>query len=370
MYVRAVTGYFRAERIMMMNKLLFLLPVVTLSCAGPGAEPDPMPPPVQREVNLYTHRHYDTDKALFATFTERTGIAVNVIQAGDDELMARLEAEGAKSPCDLFITADAGRLGLARERGLLRPSSSKVLAANIPAHLRDPEGYWYGLTMRARIVAYNKNKVDPNTIRTYDDLTAPAWKGRLLVRSSENVYNQSLVAAMIEHRGEEATSAWCKGIVANMARDPKGGDTDQLLAIAEGIGDLAIVNSYYVGKLLASEDPEKQKAREVIAVHLPVFGPGADGTVPSGTHVNVSGGGIATHAPHEAEAIALLEFLSSDEAQKLFAEGNKEYPVKEGIPIAKELQLFGELTMDRLNLAVLGQRNSEAVKILDGAGWR
>ncbi len=319
--------------------------------------------PVERVVNLYSHRHYDTDKELFALFTERTGIEVNIVQAGDDELMARLEAEGAKSQCDLFITADAGRLGLAQQRGLLQPVRSKVLEANIPAHLRDPEGHWFGLTMRARVIAYNKQKVNGSDLGTYAALTDPKWKGRLLVRSSENVYNQSLVAAMIERSGEQAAYDWAKDIVANMARQPQGGDTDQLLAVAEGIGDVAIVNSYYVGKLMAGTEPEKQRARDVLAVAFPSMGG-------HGTHVNVSGGGVARHAPNPENAIALLEFLISDEAQALFAGGNKEYPVKPGIPIPAELAAFGEFTADTLDLVVLARNNAQAVKIMTAAGWR
>lgn len=314
-------------------------------------------------VNIYSHRHYDTDKELLAMFTERTGITVNLVQAGDDELMARLEAEGTKSPCDLFITADAGRLGSAKSRGLLQPVQSDVLRANIPPHFRDPEGYWYGLTVRARVIAYNKQRIDPGTLDEYADLIGPEWHGRVLVRSSENVYNQSLMAAMIEHQGARAAEEWAKGIATNMARAPKGGDTDQLLALAEGIGDVAIANSYYIAKLMGGNAPEHQRAREVIGVIFPSL----DG---HGTHVNVSGGGVAKYAPHPENAIALLEFLVSDEAQALFAEGNKEYPVKEGVAVPAELQAFGEFTADTLNLTVLGKNNAEAVKIMTSAGWR
>ncbi|HRH70782.1 MAG TPA: Fe(3+) ABC transporter substrate-binding protein [Flavobacteriales bacterium] len=346
-----------------MEKTLFLLPLLLAACGTPAPAPEPAPVAETRMVNVYSHRHYDVDKQLFTQFTEKTGIQVNVIQAGDDEIMARLEQEGEKSPCDIFITADAGRLGLARSRGLLQPTKSEVLDANIPAALRDPEGYWFGLTMRARVIAFNKEKVKPEQIHTYADLTAAKWKGKVLVRSSENVYNQSLLAAMIAHDGPEAAEAWAKGIVANMAREPKGGDTDQLLAIAEGIGDVAIANSYYIGKLMASDEPEKQKAKGMIGVLFPTMGA-------HGTHANVSGGGIAKYAPNPSEAMALLEFLSGDEAQKLFAEGNKEYPVKPGIAPAPELAAFGTFTPDSLNLEALARFNAEAVKRFDAAGWR
>ncbi|MBL7964175.1 MAG: Fe(3+) ABC transporter substrate-binding protein [Flavobacteriales bacterium] len=341
----------------------YMVPFMLLIAACQSPEKGPETRYAPREVNVYSHRHYDVDKQLFALFTERTGIVVNVVQAGDDELLARLEAEGAKSPCDVMITADAGRLGLARSRGLLQATQSNVLAAAIPAHLRDPEGYWFGLTMRARVVAYDKTKVKPEEIADYADLTKPRFKGKVLVRSAENVYNQSLLAAMIAHEGADAATAWAKGIVTNMARDPQGGDTDQLLAVAEGLGEVAIANSYYVGKLMASTEPEKQKARERLGVLFPVMST-------HGTHVNVSGGGVARYAPHPAEAMALLEFLAGEEAQRLFSEGNKEYPVRPGVPVASELQAFGPFTADTLNLEALARLNAEAVKVFDAAGWR
>ncbi|MDQ3100465.1 MAG: Fe(3+) ABC transporter substrate-binding protein [Bacteroidota bacterium] len=344
--------------------LLFFLAFVACSEKA-NNDPEQNQPEVRspREVNLYSHRHYETDGQLFTLFTQHTGIKVNIVQAGDDELMARLEAEGSKSPCDLFITADAGRLGSATSRGLLQPVNSQVLDSNIPSRYRDPQGHWYGLTMRARVIAYNKQKVDPTAIDDYFDLTRTEWRGRILVRSSENVYNQSLMGALIENTGQDSAGLWAKGIVRNMARQPIGGDTDQLLAVAEGIGDVAIANSYYIGKLMAGNEPEKQRAREVLGVIFPRI-PGG------GTHVNISGGGVARYAPHKKEAIELLEFLSGDEAQAIFAEGNQEYPVKMGTPIPKELAAFGEFTPDTLNLAVLGSNNADAVKILEAAGWR
>lgn len=323
----------------------------------------PAPSAEATEVNVYTHRHYASDKQLFERFTELTGVRVNVVQAGDDELMARLEAEGRNSPCDVFITADAGRLGLAKNRGLLRPARSQVLEANIPAALRDPEGHWYGLTRRARLVAYHKDKVDGTSIATWDDLTKAEWKGRVLARSAENIYNQSLVAAMIAHQGPDATLAWARGIVGNLARDPVGGDTDQLLAVAEGIGDVAIANSYYIAKLMASEDPAHQKAKAVLRVAFPTIGG-------HGVHVNVSGGGVAKYAPHPEAAVRLLEFLSGPEAQALFAQGNKEYPVLPDTPWPAELEAFGPFEADGLGLDALNKFNSEASKVLQAAGWR
>ena len=341
------------------------LPLIALLAASCGAPPptEEATTPEPRVVNIYSHRHYDVDKELFTQFTERTGIEVNVVQAGDDELMARLQQEGANSPCDILMTSDAGRLGAAKARGLLQPVESAELQRIVPANLRDPDGHWYGLTVRARVFAYNKDKVDPARLATYDALTAPEWRGRVLVRSAENVYNQSLVAAMIAHNGEEAAMSWCRGIVKNMARDPKGGDTDQLLAVAEGIGDVAIANTYYIGKLMASDEPEKQKAKAVLGVAFPILGDHR-------THVNVSGAGVAAHAPNKAEAVALLEFLVSEDAQSLFAEGNKEYPVRPGVPWAQELEAFGKFRMDSLNLEALARLNPEAVKTMGMAEWK
>lgn len=339
-----------------MKKDLLLGGILLLAgCAAPATD--------AKVVNVYTHRHYETDQQLFDRFTEETGIRVNVVMADDDELLSRLEAEGVNSPADVIITADAGRLGLAKQRGFLKPERDSLIEANVPPHLRDPEGNWFGFTMRARVVAYDRNKVKPEEILTYNDLCSPRFKGQILVRPSEHVYNQSLVAAMIAHDGPDSALTWCKGIVANMAREPKGSDTDQLLAIGEGLGSVAIVNSYYIGKLMNSDDPARQKAKGMIAVAFPMM-PG------HGTHVNVSGGGVAAHAKHEANALKLLEFLCSDEAQAAFADGNMEYPAKPGIPAAATLQGFGKLRPDTLDLSMLGKYNAEAVKVLDASGWR
>lgn len=349
-----------------MKKLLPLLPLLFTACGGSdstSATTTADSTATTGEVNVYSHRHYDSDKQVFARFTELTGIKVNLLSAGDDDLLSRIEAEGANTPGDVLITADAGRLGLAKQRGLFQNVRNEVLDRNIPAFLRDPDGAWFGFSTRARVFAYNKNKVSPTDLATYDAITAPAFKGRVLARTSEHVYNQSLVASMIAHHGRDAALAWCKGVVKNFAREPKGSDTDQLLAIAEGIGDVAIVNSYYVGKLMNSEDPAKQKARSVLAVAYP----DSNG---HGTHFNVSGGGVIKHAKNRQNAIALLEFLSSDEAQRAFAEGNMEFPVKPGIPAAATLQAFGPYTTDTLNLSLLSTNNAEAVKVLSESGWR
>lgn len=350
----------------MMKTIVPCLAVLVLAgCTPPAGNND------GNVVRVYTHRHYDTDKELFAEFEQETGIRVEVIMAGDDELLSRLEAEGANSPADVIITADAGRLGLAALKGFLKPVQDSVLAANIPAHFRDPQGRWFGFTMRARVVAYDRNKVKPGELRTYHDLLSPRFKGQVLVRPGDNVYNQSLVAGMIAHWGADSARRWCEGVVANLARPPKGSDTDQLLAIGEGLGSVAIVNSYYIGKLMKSEDPARQKARNAIAVALPWLEAGSDsGTAVIGTHVNISGGGVAAHAKHEANAIALLRFLSGDRAQAAFADGNMEYPVKPGIPASGVLMGFGRLVPDTLDLSLLGANNAGAVKVLEAAGWQ
>jgi len=251
----------------------------------------------------------------------------------------------------------------AKERGLLQPIQSEVLNANIPVNLRDSEGYWYSLTQRGRVIVYNKAKVKASELSTYEDLTSAKWKKRILVRPSDNIYNQSLLASIIAHKGEEAALQWAKGIVANMAREPKGNDRDQIYAVANGEGDVAIVNTYYLGQMLNSKEAADTIAAQKIGIFFP-------NQADRGTHVNVSGGGVAKYAPHKANAIKLLEFLSSDEAQKVFAEGNQEYPVKFGVPLSATLASWGTFKSDTLSIAELGRLNATAVKIFDAAGWK
>jgi iron(III) transport system substrate-binding protein len=315
------------------------------------------------EVNVYSHRHYDVDRQLFERFTQETGIRVNVVSGSADELITRLQTEGASSPADVLITVDAGRLHRARERGLLQPVSTPMLEANVPERYRDPQGYWYGLTTRARVLVYARDRVDPAEIATYEALAEPRWRGRVLVRSSENVYNQSQMASLIAAEGEEAAERWARGIAQNLARSPSGGDTDQVKAVAAGVGDVAISNSYYVAKLAESQDPEEQRVYQQVGV---VF-PNQNGR---GTHVNVSGAGVTAHAPNRDNAVRLLEFLSNDEAQRLWAEGNQEYPVKPGIPASEVLRGWGEFRAESLDLNRLGELNPRAVILFDRAGWR
>jgi iron(III) transport system substrate-binding protein len=314
-------------------------------------------------VNVYSHRHYDIDRQLFERFTQETGITVNVVSASADELITRLETEGAASPADVLITVDAGRLHRAKERNLLQPVRTDVLESNVPARYRDPEGYWYGLTVRARVLVYAKARVNPDEIPTYEALAQPAWRGRVLVRSSENVYNQSQLAAMIAEVGESAALQWAEAIARNLARPPSGGDTDQVKAVAAGAGDVAISNTYYVARLAASDDAEERRVYEQVGVVFP-------NQNDRGTHVNVSGAGVTANAPNRENAVRLLEFMVSEEAQRMWAEGNQEYPVRPGVAMSSVLQGWGDFRADTLSLSRLGELNSQAVMLFDRARWR
>jgi iron(III) transport system substrate-binding protein len=315
------------------------------------------------EVNVYTHRHYKADQLLFDRFTKATGIEVNVLKASADELMVRMEQEGVNCPADLLVTVDAGRLVRAQKKGLLQAIRSVELEANIPEHLKDEEGYWFGQTIRARLLVYSKERVNPAELSTYAALTDPKWKGKLLVRSSENIYNRSLLASMIANEGAENAQQWAAGIVANMGRHPKGNDRDQVKAIVAGIGDVAIVNSYYIGKLLTSEDIEEVKVGQAVGVFFP------DQEV-RGTHINISGAGVAAYAPNKENAILLLEFMAGEEAQQLFAEANHEYPVRPGISASELLLSWGNFKSDELDMRALGYYNEEAARIFDVVGWK
>jgi iron(III) transport system substrate-binding protein len=314
-------------------------------------------------VNVYSHRHYDADQLLFDRFQELTGIEVRVVTATADELITRLEREGAASPADILITVDAGRLHRAKELGLLRPVTSQVLSEVVPASLRDPEGYWFGLTKRARILVYAPDRVSANELSTYESLADPSWAGRVLVRSSDNIYNQSLLASIVAADGPDAAEAWAAAVVENLARPPQGNDTDLVLDVAAGIGDVAIVNTYYVGRLLHDPDPSVRQLAETVRVFFP-------NQNDRGAHVNVSGAGVTASSPNPENAVRLLEFLVSEEAQRVFAEVIFEYPVRADVPWVPTLTEWGEFRADTLNLRRLGELNSEAVMIFDRAGWR
>lgn len=302
-------------------------------------------------------------KPLLERFTAQTGIKVNLVSGGADELLQRLQREGRNSPADVLLTVDAGRLYRAREAKLLAPVGSDVLVQRVPAKFRDPDGYWFGLSQRARPIMYARERVDPGELSTYEALTEPQWKGRICIRSSNNIYNQSLVASMIASLGAERTQAWAEGLVKNLARPPRGGDRDQIMAVAAGMCDIAVANTYYLAMMLNGSDANQQAAAQKVAV----FWPNQDGR---GTHVNISGIGLTTAAPNRANGVRLMEFLVSDEAQRWYAEGNQEYPVVEGVPLSETLEAWGEFKADDLNLSLLGQYNAAAVRLMDRAGWR
>jgi iron(III) transport system substrate-binding protein len=314
------------------------------------------------ELNIYSARQEALIKPQLDAFTEETGVKVNLVTGDAKELVQRLKSEAANSPADLLFTADAGNLYAAATDGLCQKIQSGALTSSIPAAYRDPDGAWFGLGIRARPIFYVPGKVDPGEIKSYEDLADPKWKGRILVRSSSHIYNQSLLASLIAHDGAEAAEAWAKGVAANLARKPQGGDRDQIKAAAAGEGDVVIANSYYYAQMLTSDDPQEREAAQKLKVIWPNQGD-------RGTHVNVSGACVTAHAPHRDEAVKLLEFLVSDEAQKIYAEKGQEFPVKAGISPSETLRGLGAFKADELNLAELGKHNAEAVRIFDRVGW-
>jgi iron(III) transport system substrate-binding protein len=315
------------------------------------------------DVNVYSSRHYDTDRDLYDGFTRETGTRVRLIEGTEDALLERLRTEGPNSPADVLITVDASRLWRARQAGLLQPTSSAVLEARVPASLRDPEGYWFGLSKRARVIMYDRAQGLPAGVARYEDLAAPGLRGTICVRSSAHPYNISLAGSVLAANGPGTLEEWAKGVVANMARAPQGGDTPQILAVAAGQCRLAISNTYYLGRLLNSSKPEERAAAQKIGVLFP-------NQADRGTHVNVSGAGVARHAPNRDAAVKFIEYLTSERAQKLFAEGNFEYPVVAGVAPHPTLVAFGPFKEDSLNAATYGANGPEALQVMQRAGWR
>lgn len=315
-------------------------------------------------LNLYSARHYNTDEALYGNFADLSGVKINRIDAEPDPLVERLRAEGDKSPCDVFITTDAGRIERARQMGLLQPVSSEVLTKAVPAHLRDPDNNWFGFSKRARVILYNKEKVTAGDApKNYEDLADPKWKGKVLIRTSGHIYNQSLVGSMLAADGLEETEAWAKGVAANLARAPRGGDTDQIKGVAAGEAELCVVNTYYYVNLMRSKKPEDRDVAAKVGLVFP-------NQSNRGTHVNISGGAVARYAPNREVAIKFLEYLVSPQAQKYFAEGNSEYPVVSSVGLSAELKSLGPYKEDQLNARTFAQNNAEALKIMDRAGWK
>ena len=315
-------------------------------------------------LNLYSSRHYQTDEALYTNFTKVTGIKINRIEGGEDPLIERIRNEGERSPADVLITVDAGRLWRAEQMGLFQPVKSATLDSRIPANLREPSGLWYGFSTRARVIAYNKANVKAGEIRNYEDLADAKWKGRVCMRSSTNIYNLSLLGAIIDHLGEAKAEAWAKGVRANLAQDPKGGDTDQLKAVAAGQCDVTISNQYYYARLLRSDKPDERQTGEKIGIVFP-------NQATWGTHVNISGAGVLRNAPHRDAAVKFLEYLASDDAQRYFADGNNEWPVVASVRIDNPvLKMLGDFKRDPLNVAVLGKNQPSSQKVYDRVAWK
>ncbi len=315
------------------------------------------------ELNLYTSRHYQTDEALYENFTKASGIKINRIEGKGNALLERLKSEGANSPADVFLTVDAGMLWRADQAGLFQPVKSAVLDEKIPANLRHPEGHWFGFSTRARLIFYNKANVKEGEITAYEDLADPKWKDRVCIRSSSNIYNQSLVSSIIVANGSDGAEAWAKGVVGNFARDPQGGDTDQIRAVAAGECDVAVANSYYYVRLMTKPKDKDKGVADKVGVVFPNQGD-------RGTHVNVSGGGVLRNAPHKEAAVKFLEYLVSDEAQRYFADGNNEYPVVNGVPPNGPLAQLGSFEVDQINVAAYGDKQPDAQKLMDRAGWK
>jgi iron(III) transport system substrate-binding protein len=316
------------------------------------------------ELNLYSSRHYDTDERLYTRFEEMTGIKINRLEDKADALIERMKAEGAQSPADILLTVDAGRLWRADEGGLLQPVQSEVLESRIPAWLRHPDGHWYGFSQRIRILFYDKDKVDPMDIATYESLADPKMKGKVCTRSSGNIYMLSLMAAIIEHQGADKAKAWAEGVWNNRARDPAGGDTDQLRGIVSGECAVAVSNTYYFARALRTD------VRGLDGEAMARIGWVFPNQATTGAHSNISGAGVAKHAPNRENAIKFMEYLASDEAQEYFSAGNDEYPAVMGVGLSPSVAKLGIFRSDTLNLSALGENQAEAQRIYDQVGYK
>ena len=317
------------------------------------------------EVNLYSQRHYSVDELQYENFTKLTGIKVNVIKANADELIERLKNEGDKSPADLFISVDAGKLQRAADLNLLQKVSNTTINTNVSKDLIDINGYWTPITYRARIIVYSNERVNKSDLSTYEDLANEKWKGRILVRSSSNAYNQALMSSIVANLGSDIANDWSEGVVKNFARDPKGSDRDQVKAIAAGQGDIAIVNSYYIGLLLSSQKEEELDAGRSVSVFFP-----NQGDNERGSHINVSGVGLAKYSPNKENAIKLMEYLTSEEAQNTYVNNSYEYAANPNVKPSKIVQDWGTFKTDKLDLNMLGKFREEAIRIFDKTGWK
>lgn len=346
---------------MLKNISLFVVSVFVLISCGENKKQE-VSTNESKEITIYTHRHYDSDKTIFANFEKETGIKVNVVKANADELLQKLEAEGKQSPADVLLTIDAGRLVRAKQKDLLQAAQSEIIEKSVPENLRDDENFWFSLTKRARIIVYDKNKVNPEDLSTYEDLTNPKWNGKVLIRSSSNIYNQSLLASIIANNGQDSAKQWAAGLVQNMARVPKGNDRDQVKAILAGEGEIGIINTYYLGKLINSKDSLEVEAGNSVGVFFL-------NQKDRGAHINVSGIGVAKHAPNKEHAIKFIEYLVSKDVQEIFAKANYEYPVNKEASASDLLKSWGDFKEDNLPLSKLGELNKEAVIIFDEVAW-
>lgn len=320
----------------------------------------------KQQINLYSSRHYNTDQKLYTDFEKQTGIKVNLIEGKGEELLQRIKSEGRNSPADIFLTADVGNIWQAQQAGIFSAVNSSILNQRIPSTLRDTaKNEWFGFSTRVRVIMYRKGKVNPSQLSTYQDLANPKWRGKLIMRTSSNIYNQSLTAWLLGIDGQAKTEQWAKGVVANFARQPQGGDRDQFEAVAAGIADLTVANTYYLGAYANSTKPKEKDIFSKIGVFFPNQAQGQ-----SGAFSNISGGGVLKNAPNRAGAIKFLEYLTSPTAQNYFAKGNFEYPVVQGAVIDPVLKAFGSFRSSNRSLTGVGTNLANAVKILDRAGWK
>ena len=318
----------------------------------------------EKVMNLYTARHYATDEAFYSGFSKLTGIKLNRIEGGEDALFERIKAEGAASPADVFLTVDVARLWRAEQAGIFAPLKSELLAKRIPAHFRDPNGNWFGFSSRVRVIAYDRRKVSPGDVARYEQLADPKWKSEICTRPSSHPYNLSLISSMILHLGEDKARDWARGVATNLARPPRGGDTDQLTAVGVGECSIALSNHYYYVRLMRSTKPEDRALVEKVHIVWP-------NQNDRGAHVNISGGGILKNAPHRDAAVKFLEYLASDTAQAYFADGNNEWPTVKSVKLANpQLESFGRFTTDALPLANLGKTQAAAQRLADQVGWK
>ena len=346
-----------------MRASIFVAGVAALVLSACGQKDAASTAPANGAINLYTARHYDADLALYDAFTRETGIKINRLEMNPDQMIERMRAEGAYSPADVILMADAGALARAQAAGLFQPVTSPILEAKVPSPLREPSGLWWGFSRRARVIAYDKTAVSPADVATYAALADPKFRKSVCVRSSDNVYNLSLMAALIEHWGRDRALAWAKGVVANFARQPSGGDIDQIRAVGAGACKVALTNTYYFLRIKASTNPGDKATTAKVELSFPE----QDG---DGTHVNISGGGVAAHAANKDKAVKFLEFLTTDEAQGIFAGANHEYPVVASVKPPADVEAYSKFKADPIPVAVYGRRQAEAQSVFDQAGWR